>query len=268
MNMKNKINLKFIPVILCFFAVNAICSISFLAIPGTVFSQVKVESGSKQTIKTAGAQESTLKSVSSQFGFATGLIFDNVTGDGISDVTVTLEQSDSVVESANTAADGTFFFQALPGGYNITAVKKGFFNSNEDVKVLAFVTTVKNINMAPTISLPPTPPPTGEPPSSECRQGGSPIDIIVSPESLKIKSGRTKRVRVRVLKEERGGCSIDVIVNCSGDCDKIELSDEVVTTNSLGFAVIAIKAKRNEDGIAAVTFTAGNVQFQVPVTMY
>lgn len=219
----------------------------------TAFSQVKTGTDARQTDKFSGAQESTLKITSSLSGFVKGKVFDNVTGAGIPDIDVTLKQSDLTVASDKTAEDGTFFVHLLPGSYTITVAKSGFLENKSDIKVLAFETVIKNINMAPAISFPSTPLPGEEPPSLRCKGGGSPSSIEVFPASLTIRPGDTKKARVHVSRDKRGGCSIDVNVNCISGCDKIEIEADTVTTNRRGFATIAIKVRARQEGVAVIT---------------
>lgn len=237
-----------------------------------VFSQVKIGTDAKQTDKLSGTQESTLKITKSLPGFVKGKILDNVTGDGIADATVTLTQSDITVTSDESVDDGTFFLRVLPGKYSVTVIKSGFLENNSDLTVSAFETVIKNINMAPTVSLPSTSPPEQGPPepeplSSNCkgRGGGNPGGIEVFPGSLTIQPGRTKRVGVRVLKDGSGGCSIDVNIDCISGCGMIELAADTITTNRRGFAITTIKAKARQEGVAVITFSVDDFEFLLPV---
>ncbi len=233
--------------------------------PNLLFGETEVRTNAKQVDKSPNAQESTKKNTSSFPGFIKGKVFNNLSGVGVTDAVITINRGGTIVSSVESASDGTYFLQILPGSYDINVTRNGFFDSNERIVVSAFITAEKDINMAPTVSLPSTPPPSGEPGSSECLNGGTPSGIALFPPSLTMRQGATKRVRIRVLKNERAGCPIDVLIDCITGCDAIELSKDLVSTNKRGFAIAEIQAKRDKDGVSAVMFRAGNVDVVLPI---
>ncbi len=235
-----------------------------IGLANNALAEVRVGTNSRQTEKIVGAQESTHKTTSSLPGFVTGKVFDNVTGSGIPDAEIKLLQSGETVVSDRSAGDGMFFLRIAPGNYNIKVVKSGFENRNDTVEIDPFETELKNMNMAPSISSPPTPPDSNDP-NLECAQGGAPSRVEILPSSLSVRPGGAKLVRIHVLKDKIGGCSIDVNIKCVAGCEKIELKEETVTTNKRGFAVASIGVKKLKRGIAVLRFEAGKVKDVLPV---
>lgn len=240
----------------------------FTGLTNSCFCESTIGTYAKISDKSPGVQDSTQKTTSSFPGFLKGRVFDNVSGAGVLDATVSIEREGTLVTSGRTTDNGTFFLQVLPGSYDVNVVRNGFFEKNESVIISAFVTEIKNINMAPTVSVPPTTPPTGNEPSSvECADGGNPSSIELIPDALTMRSGATKRVRIRVLKDEKGGCPVDVVSECIAGCDIMEISNGIITTNKRGYAVVEIKSQRREVGSAAAMFSVGNLNIVLPITI-
>ncbi|MGR3220613.1 MAG: hypothetical protein ACUZ8H_12480 [Candidatus Anammoxibacter sp.] len=100
---------------------------------------------------------------------------------------------------------------------------------------------------------------------SDCKGGGVPISIRVTPELLVIKSGRRKRIRVGVLKEDDKRCSVEVTITVQEGADLIQELNDTVTTNRLGFKVVVIKTVRGETGTAVILFSAGEHAVELPI---
>lgn len=115
-----------------------------------IFAQARTGTDARQTIKSSGAQDGTSKITVSFLGFVKGIITDNLTGNRIPNVTVTLKQSVKTVLSSTTPDDGTFFFRAPPGNYIITASKSGFVTGIGNISVSAFETVTQNIALSVT----------------------------------------------------------------------------------------------------------------------
>lgn len=243
---------------------------------------VKTGTDAKQTVKSTGAQAGSSNTTGSFPGFVKGEILDKANEDKIFGATVALRQLAQIVASTVTQDDGVYFFQVPPGSYDITVVKDGFNETKIGLAVSAFETVTKNIildSFTPTPMPTPTPAVTPIPTSTpvttpaptlesvECNWGGIPTGITLSSESLTIKAGRSKIVRIRVLKEEKEGCSTGVSVQCIEGCDKIQPLNNTITTKQRGFATLRIKAERNVEGISIVLFSVGNIAVELPVVI-
>lgn len=236
--------------------------------------QVKTETDARQTVRSTGAQTGSLNTTGSFPGFVKGEVFDKSKGERVFGATVSLRQLASTIASAVTQEDGVYFFQVPPGGYDITAVKSGFDDSRDDISVSAFETVTKNINLELEVAVTPVPTPKPAPTPTpqpieigECEGGGAPVGIVISPETLTIKAGRQKRAKIRVLKDEGKGCSIEVGVQCIEGCDNIQLQKDTVTTNRRGFATVRIKADRNAEGMSIVLFSIDDIVAELPVVI-
>lgn len=241
-------------------------SILFCGITNKAFSQTEIGTYAQQIDKTSGNQESTQKTTSSFPGFVKGSVFDNVSGLGIADALVSIKNGKTIVAGIKTSGDGAFFLKALPGSYIINVTRNGFLDSDVNITVSAFVTEIRNINMAPTISLPPSSSPSNDP-GTECANGGSPESIELFQDLLHVNAGSSERVMVRVKKDKIAGCAINVGVECIAGCEKIELSGNIVATNNLGYAVVDIKTGRRQKGTAVIEFSANNLKLALPVVL-
>lgn len=230
------------------------------------FCELKIGAHAKQTDKFSGAQESSQKSIISFPSFIKGKVFDNIKSDGIPNVNITVKRLDDIVALSKTENDGTFFIKIVPGEYTIIASKIGLDDNNINVEASAFETVDADINMAPADAFPSLPRPGERDPLSKCKKGGNPTGIKVFPSSLDIRPGGSKRVIIQVSKENRGGCSIDVNIDCISGCTLLDIPKKTLTTNRRGFTVIKVNSKdRKEEGVSVIRFGVEDFDFFLPV---
>mgnify|MGYP001579021064 CR=1 FL=1 len=257
---------------------------------------VKIGENTKRLINSTGPQFGASKVISLVFGFANGAVFDNETGKGIARAAVSLKRSGLIIASGITSNDGAYFLRAPSGDYSIAVSKGGFEQGSDNIFIPPFERVTKDITLfasegvtpeetptpGPTLTPTPTPAPSPTPlpvpslspspspvpsptPISECENGGVPSDIIVFPKTVILSSGERKAIKVSVLKEGMGGCSTEVMVNCTEGCDKIVLFDDSITTNMRGIARVGIKAENNATGLARISFSVGEIETEITV---
>ena len=253
--------------ILCYLAiVLSVATNSFSKIKNIAFCQTEISAYTKQTDKHTGVQESSQKSLISYPSFIKGKVFDNIKSNGIPNVNITVKKANDVVALSKTEKDGTFFMKVVPGKYAITASKIGLDDNEINVETSAFETINANINMESADAFPSLPRPGERDPFSKCKKGGNPTGIKVFPASLDIRPGGSKRVIIQVSKENRGGCSIDVNVDCISGCDLLNIPKRQLTTNRRGFVVISIKSKdRKKEGVSVIRFAVDDFDFFLPI---
>lgn len=243
---------------------------------------VKTGTDAKQTLKSTGAQSGSLNNTGTFPGFIKGSVSDDVTGNALSMTTVTLKQSGLMVASAITQDEGTYFFQLPPGNYNLIAFKSGFNEAEVDVAISPFETVTRHIPLSPSLAVPtptatplaptplPTPAPllTPSPPLPECEQGGIPSGISLSSQSLMIRAGTTRRVKVHVWRDQiLLGCSVEVKIDTREGGEKLNRLPDTITTNRLGNARVKISAKKGVTGRAIVVFSVGDIKAELPVVI-
>ncbi len=191
-----------------------------------------------------------------------------------------LKQLKTKIAEITTSKDGAFFFQIMPGNYNINIKQPKFKERNEKFTVDAFETVTKNyriepsgsssgpepmITETPTETLTPTPTPEPVISSTECAQGGVPARIKIMPRSVVMSSGGAKKVMVQVLKEDGSGCAIKVNANCVNGCWKIKEIVGKVSTNNRGLCSVLLKTKKLAKGFAKMSISAGDIELEAPV---
>ena len=110
-----------------------------------VFAQAKTGTDANTTTKTSGTRDGTSKSTSIFPGFIKGVITDKSTNSRVAGASVALKQSIKTVARSSTASDGTFFFEVLPGNYNVVVNKSEFAENIVNAAISAFETVTKNI---------------------------------------------------------------------------------------------------------------------------
>jgi len=225
------------------------------------------------SIKSSGAQAGIFKKSKDGFGFLSGVVIGKTTGLPIQDALISLKNEIEGITTDVTDGDGTFFIEALPGVYDLSAEKEGFVEKTDKVLISAFNKTDQGLVLStdeneptptpdpsPTSNVGPTPviTETPLPGVTECEGGGVPSRIRISQRLLIMppKSGRI--IRIHVWKGRRKACVTDVKVNCIRGCEKIMFEDKVIT-NKRGFARLGINTLDSRPGIAVLSITAGKV---------
>lgn len=113
----------------------------------TAFAQTNTGTDARTTIKSSGTREGASKSSGSFPGFVKGLVSNSSTNERIVGASVGLNQSKKRVDSVETVDDGAYFFQVLPGSYDIVVDKSGFKTGRASVSVNAFETSSKNMDL-------------------------------------------------------------------------------------------------------------------------
>ena len=219
---------------------------------------VKTGTDAKQTVKTTAAETGKLNETVSFPGFVKGVITDEENGEVVSGATVSIKRNKSIITSLETTDNGSYFLEASPGSYEMSVDKSGFEESEEEIDVSAFETITRNIELvSDDDSLE----------ESECRGGAPPTGISLSSESLVIKDGRTKRVRVKVIKDDgiSERCSTNVKITILEGAEILEQLDETVKTNFLGAKIVSIKTIRGEKGTAVILFSVGEHEAELSV---
>ncbi len=210
---------------------------------------VTTSNNGRQTAKSIGAQSGSSKNTLAVFCFLKGAVIDEKLSQNISGAAISLKRGETTLENSVTEDDGEFFFQVDPGDYSLSAEIEGFIKGSETVSLSAFETVTRDLLLKPDVL-------------DICEAGGSPIIINTLPGRLVINSGETKFIEIRALKEDRIACKTDVEVSCVFGCNKIRLSDEVITTNVLGVARLRISAKIARKGAAIIKFTVADADIE------
>lgn len=244
--------------------------------PAVVSAQANTGTDANTTTKSSATRDGTSKATGTFPGFVKGLVFDNETNKLVSRASVGLRQASKLVGTLNTNDEGSYFFQVLPGNYNIEVDKKGFSTGTGKATVSAFETTTKNINLKlsingngnetptprPKSTLKPEQTPVLQPastPDPEPEVTQTPVknnDIIeMNIEPAKARRSIRWHDAVVTILDHNGNPVPNVIVNASSQGRRSKVKPDSVTTDSEGKAAfryrIGLLSRRAE-----IIFTA------------
>jgi len=246
--------------------------------PAVVYAKASTGTDANTTTKSSATRDGTSKATGTFPGFVKGLVFDNETNKLVSRASVGLRQASKLVGTLNTNEEGSYFFQVLPGNYNIEVDKKGFSTGKATIAVSAFETATKNINLKLSINgngnETPTPTPrpksTLKPEQTPVLQPGSTPDpgpevtqtpvkdndiVVMNIEPVKARRSIRWHDAVVTILDNNGNPAPDVIVNASAQGRRSKVKPDSVTTDSEGKAAfryrIGLLSRRAE-----IIFTA------------